>query len=88
MKLTRSILYYWWHYIKVSEFVQFVTGPNKSMWTYNEGMIEYHSYTHGTLRYMTFWYILNHEWYKMNNKKFADTNCKQEYTQPMDECLE
>lgn len=82
MKLTQSIIYYWWHYIKLN------ANPVRSMWAHKEGLIEYQSLKHGTLRYMTFWYILNHEWYKMNNKKFADTNCTLEYTQPHDECLE
>lgn len=80
MKLTRCIIQYWWHYIKLD------ATPIGSMWNEREGLIEAYSIW-GTLRYMTFWYILNHEWYKMNNKKFADTSCALEYTQPYDEFL-
>ena len=29
--------------------------------------------------HMTFWYSLNHEWYKMNNKLYAYTGCKESY---------
>lgn len=27
---------------------------------------------------------LNHEWYKMNNKLYAYTGCKESYEEPMD----
>lgn len=82
MKLTKWIFLYWWHFINLQ------IDTSTTMWTFTEGLIEYQSYVHGTLRYMTFWYILNHEWYRMNNKMFANTNCKLPYEQPMDECLE
>ncbi len=56
--------------------------PNSpdSMWEEGEGLLE-----HGGMYYMTFWYLLNHEWYRMNNKKFANTNCMVEYILPDDD---
>jgi hypothetical protein len=37
---------------------------------------------------MSFWYILNHEWYKMNDVAYAYTNCKEQYLEPDDEIFE
>lgn len=31
---------------------------------------------------MTFWYALNHEWHKMNDKKYSFTGCDEEYKTP------
>ena len=33
---------------------------------------------------MDFWYCLNHDWYKMNNKMYAYTGCEDPYTEPRD----
>ena len=46
--------------------------------SYDEGL----SYYDG--EWMTFWYALNHEWYKFNNKKYAYTGCDEEYVEPRD----
>jgi hypothetical protein len=32
----------------------------------------------------TFWYLLNSEWYCMNNKQFANMHSKQKYEYPND----
>jgi hypothetical protein len=32
----------------------------------------------------TFWYLLNVEWYRMNNKQFANMRSKQNYSDPVD----
>jgi hypothetical protein len=34
--------------------------------------------------YSNFWYCLNHDWYKMNNKMYAYTGCEDPYTEPRD----
>lgn len=33
---------------------------------------------------MSFWYCLNHDWYKMNNKMYAYTGCEEPFVKPRD----
>lgn len=71
MKLTRIIFEYWKIWMKVPEETN-VYGSS------NEGLGFYDWYI------MTFWYALNHEWYKMNDKMYAYTGCEKPYTEPRD----
>ena len=80
IKLTQNIIFYWRNLIDLAD--ELLKPPYKevSMWSDEEGLLEY-----GPMKYMTFWYILNHEWYKMNDKKFSYTHCKEPYSQPHDD---
>jgi len=73
MKLTRMIFEYWKHWLRV---------PEKTvLWSLEadqEGLGFYDWYC------MSFWYCLNHDWYKMNNKMYAYTGCEEPYTEPRD----
>ena len=73
MKLTRMIFEYWKNWLRV---------PDKTvLWSLEadtEGLGFYDWYC------MTFWYCLNHDWYKMNNKMYAYTGCEDPYTEPRD----
>jgi hypothetical protein len=71
MNLTKIIIEHWkiWMSVPVATNI---------FGSHNEGL----SYYDG--EWMTFFYALNHEWYKMNNKKFAFTGCKEEFVEPRD----
>ena len=71
MKLTKLIIEHWkiWMTVPVATNI---------FGSYDEGL----SYYDG--EWMTFWYSLNHEWYKMNNKMYAYTGCDEEYVEPRD----
>ena len=73
MKLTRMIFDCWKNWLRV---------PEKTiLWSLEgdkEGLGFYDWYC------MTFWYALNHDWYKMNNKMYAYTGCEDAYTEPRD----
>lgn len=71
MKLTQMIFDYWKIWMRVPE-------ETNVFGSYYEGL----SYYDG--EWMTFFYILNHEWYKMNNKKYAFTGCDEAYEEPRD----
>jgi hypothetical protein len=71
MKLTKLIFDYWKIWMRVPV-------ETNIFGSYNEGL----SYCDG--EWMTFFYALNHEWYKMNNKKFAFTGCDEVYEEPRD----
>jgi hypothetical protein len=43
-----------------------------------EGLMYYDGYG------MNFWYALNHNFYQMNNKKYAYTGCVEPYEEPRD----
>jgi len=34
--------------------------------------------------FVSFWWVLNQEWYKMNDKLFAYTGCEEPYVEPRD----
>lgn len=73
MKLTELIFYHWKIWMNVPE--------KTNEWCYSwgwEGLTYYDGYC------MSFWYALNHDWYKMNNKKFAFTGCDEAYEEPRD----
>jgi hypothetical protein len=72
MKLTRIIFDKW----KI-----WMTIPKDTLeyaLTYRESLGFYDWYI------MDFWYCLNHDWYKMNNKMFAYTGCDKQYEEPRD----
>ena len=71
MKLTKLIIEHWkiWMTVPVATNI---------FGSYDEGLTYYDG------EWMTFWYSLNHEWYKMNNKKYAYTGCKEEFVEPRD----
>ena len=70
MKLTKMIFDYWKIWMRVPE--------ETNVWgSYNEGLGFYDGYS------ATFWYMLNVEWYRMNNKLYARTN----NTEPFDPYL-
>ena len=71
MNLTKIIIEHWKIWMGVPE-------ETNAFGSYDEGL----SYYDG--EWMTFWYSLNHEWYKMNNKKYAYTGCKEEFVEPRD----
>lgn len=83
MKLTRYIVFCWWHLISTpAELLENIT-----MWDTREGLLELNT-KWGIQKYMSFWYALNHEWYKMNDVKYAYTGCKEQYQEPDDEIFE
>jgi hypothetical protein len=73
MKLTKLIFDHWKIWMSV---------PVKTiLWSHQadkEGLGFYDWYC------MTFWYALNHDWYKMNNKMYAYTGCEDPYVEPSD----
>lgn len=73
MNLTRMIFDYWRHWLTLREDTILY-----ALEVDTEGLFFYDWYN------MTFWYALNHEWYKMNNKLYAYTGCKESYEEPMD----
>jgi hypothetical protein len=83
MKLTRYIIFSWWHQFIIPE--ELLT--NITMWDTKEGLLELNT-KWGIQKYMSFWYALNHEWYKMNNVKYAYTGCALQYQEPDDEIFE
>jgi len=46
--------------------------------SYDEGLQYYNG------EWMTFWYALNYNFYKMNNKMYAYTGCEQPFVEPRD----
>ena len=71
MKLTKLIFEHWKIWMRVP--------VETNVWSsYNEGL----SYYDG--EWMTFFYALNHDWYKMNNKMYAYTGCEDPYVEPRD----
>lgn len=71
MKLTKMIFDYWKIWMIVPE--------ETNVWgSYNEGLGFYDGYN------ASFWYALNYNFYKMNNKKYAYTGCKEEFVEPGD----
>ena len=68
MKLTKLIFDYWKHWMRVPV-------ETNVFGSYNEGLGFYDWYC------MTFWYALNYNFYKMNNKKYAYTGCKEEFVE-------
>jgi hypothetical protein len=73
MKLTRMIFDYWKTWMSV---------PLESNIWANEVLDEGITYFDGYC--MSFWYCLNHDWYKMNNKMYAYTGCVEPYEEPRD----
>ena len=71
MKLTKLIFDYWKIWMRVPE-------ETNVFGSYDEGLGFYDWYC------MTFWYALNYSYYKMNNKKYAYTGCKEEFVEPRD----
>jgi hypothetical protein len=71
MKLTKMIFDYWKIWMSVPE-------ETNVFGSYDEGLGFYDWYC------MTFWYALNHDWYKMNNKMYAYTGCEDHYVEPRD----
>lgn len=73
MKLTRMIFEYWKHWLRV---------PEKTvLWSLEadkEGLGFYDWYI------MNFWYALNYNFYKMNNKMYAYTGCEEPFVKPRD----
>ena len=73
MKLTRIIFDKWKIWMQVPEKTNLwsLEGDKESL-----GFYDWYC--------MNFWYALNHDWYKMNNKMYAYTGCKDPYTEPRD----
>lgn len=73
MKLTKIIFAYWTYWMKApDETVKWaLSGDREGL-----GFYDWHL--------MTFWYALNHEWYKMNDKMFSYTGCEDPYVEPRD----
>jgi len=73
MKLTRMIFDYWKHWLRVPEktILWSLEGDKEGL-----GFCDWYC--------MTFWYALNHEWYKMNGKMYAYTGCEDPYVEPID----
>ena len=73
MKLTKMIFEYWKHWLRV---------PEKTvLWSLEadkEGLGFYDWYI------MNFWYALNYNFYKMNNKMYAYTGCEEPFVKPRD----
>jgi hypothetical protein len=63
---------YWVHWIGLES--EFIEKTNKGHCT--EGLHYYDGYN------MTFWYALNHEWYKMNDKMYAKARSEFVYEPP------
>ena len=78
MKITKIIFEYWkiWMTIPVDSNL-------RSLNVKKEGL-GYHRAYDQDWGIMSFFYALNHEWYKMNNKKYAFTGCDEEYEEPVD----
>ena len=71
MKLTKLIFEYWeiWMTIPVET----------NIWA-NEVLDEGFCYADGFC--VTFWWILNQEWYRMQNKMYSYTGCEYLYIEP------
>jgi len=73
MKLTRMIFDKWKIWMRV---------PEKTiLWSHQadkEGLGFYDWY------YSNFWYALNYNFYKMNNKMYAYTGCEEPFVEPRD----
>lgn len=68
MKLTKMIFDYWKIWMTVPE--------DTNVWASvcnEEGLVYYDGYS------ATFWYMLNVEWYKFNNKLYARTDNKEPF---------
>lgn len=74
MNLTKLIFDYWKIWMTVPEETNLWVSEGHG-WG---GLIYYDGH------WMTFWYALNHEWYKMNDRQFAYTGCKHPYEEPRD----
>ena len=73
MKLTKLIFDYWKVWMSIPE--------KDNIWA-NEVLDEGIGYCDGY--FINFWWVLNEEWYKMNNKMYAYTGCEE----PFAFCLE
>lgn len=73
MKLTKLIFDHWKMWMSVPE--------ETNIWA-NEVLDEGIVYADGYI--ITFWWVLNEEWYKMNNKMYAYTGCEDPYVEPSD----
>lgn len=76
IKLNQMILEYWWH------FTILIDGFPDEHLDESDGLIWHDGY------WATFWYMLNTEWYSMNDKMTAKTGDMRTYYQPMDFCDE
>jgi hypothetical protein len=72
MKLTRKIFDKW----KISKTIPKDTLDYALTYRESLGFCDWYI--------MDFWYCLNHDWYKMNNKMFAYTGCDKPYVEPRD----
>lgn len=68
MQLTRMIFDYWLSHITIPDNSFFEDRGEEG-----EGLYWYDGYN------ASFWYLLNVEWYRMQNKQFAKTNCDMTY---------
>lgn len=68
MKLTKLIFDHWKIWMSVPE--------ETNIWA-NDALNEGIGYADGYI--ITFWWFLNEEWYKMNNKMYAYTGCEKTY---------
>ena len=71
MKLTRMIFDYWKVWMSIPKVY--------NIWA-NEVLDEGITYCDGY--FITFWWILNKEWYKMNSKMYSYTGCVEPYVEP------
>ena len=80
MKLTRLIFRYWYHWITQSkkniECYHSTSFDNSS----KDGLRWNNGY------WMTFWYVLNISWFRMNDKMTAFSGDDRTYYDPMDFC--
>jgi len=73
MNITQLIFYHWkiWMTVPVETNLWSLKGDKEGLGFYD-----------GEL--MTFWYALNYNFYKMNNKKYAFTGCEEPFVEPRD----
>lgn len=80
-QLVRMIFEYWAIWVSIPNDDPWFKSPGESIdlvyQNPGEGLFWYNGHN------ATFWYILNVEWYRMNNKLYAYTGCKH----PFDDCL-
>ena len=78
MGLTKLIFDYWKIWMTVPEETNLWVQSHSWEGDGWEGLTYYDGY------WMTFWYALNHDWYKMNDRQYAHTGCKHPYEEPRD----
>ena len=73
MKHTKLIIEFWKTWMTIPD--------EENIWV-NEVLDEGFTYCDGC--FVSFWWILNKEWYKMNSKMYSYTGCVEPYVEPSD----